>query len=215
MITIGVHGFQYDVNSKVDEDNPEKSLWPTWSKQISPFIGFNWYSYPKGFDSIGKAWAKGQFNRYYAAWRDAEKLAAPRLVSDIMKCADAGQDHINLIGHSLGTRVILCAMEQTRGQLPVDRILLLSGADTVDHASKVAPLLNCEVMNVAVKDDGVLKHLGRWFTPELGMEDTIGRHAVAPAGVDAWVDWFPEDADDHWDAWKTEEYWKEYRKFLS
>jgi pimeloyl-ACP methyl ester carboxylesterase len=207
-VTLGVHGFQYEPQAPNKEDDPRHILYPRWSRElreVGDFEGYEWYSYPKTWDAWCKAAEEGYPIRYYAAWDKAETKAAWGVIGRVRGLSQT-YGKVNLIGHSLGTRVILCAIEQCP-DLPINKVVLLSGADTVKHAESVR--VKCPVLNVIVEEDDVLGYLGRWFSPELGPEATIGRNEVK-----GFHNWRPEGADDHWDAWRTSSYWEKYREFL-
>ena len=207
-ITIGVHGFQYDPESTNPKDDAWGELYPIWSKELgdcTEFVGFEWYSYPMDFKGFTNAWAKGCYNRYLAAWKDSEDKAAPALIKMIEEIGKP----VNIIAHSLGTRVVLCAIEQSGGKLPIEKIILLSGADTVKHANQVKYLIKAPVLNVTCEEDDVLGYLGKWFSPDLGPSATIGRNEVK-----GWDNIHLINSDDHWDSYKTPSYWDMYRNFL-
>ena len=122
---------------------------------------------------------------------------------------------VSLMAHSLGSRVVLAALEHDP-KLPVERALFMSGADSTKHAEAVARTVpKVKFTNFVVPGDGTLGLLGRLFTPTLGWEEVIGRQAIGgriPAGN--WRDVRLERADDHWDAYKDEAYWPLIREAL-
>ncbi len=196
---VGVHGFGYAPGEPGSD--PREDLWPAWRALVhpQPFIRFGWYSYPFGPRHLWRAWRSGRWNRYYAAW-DETRAAAERLADLVERTGPCA-----VVAHSLGTRVALLALEG-RPDLPVVRLALLSGADTVEHALEVGPQLRCRVTNFVVPRDDVLGLLGRTFTPRLGFEDTIGRHRLAGRVGPHWRDEVLRNADDHWDVYRDERY---------
>lgn len=211
--TVGVHGFQYDPK---DRNGADRNLWPLWAEICRPvggFLGFGWYSYPVGPKAVWRAWKGGHWNRYYAAWADTD-LAASRLGEFIR---DLGRP-VNLMAHSLGARVVLSALHHEPA-LPVRNVVLISGADSVDHALEVGPGLafRCRVTNIVVPEDDVLDNLGEWFTPKLGQEAVIGRTMLGKKIGPHWTDVkMPKrKADDHWDAYRDPLNWNVLRAALS
>lgn len=208
--TIGVHGFQYDPK---DSKGAAITLWPLWAEICRPiggFLGLGWYSYPVGPKAVWRAWKGGHWNRYYAAWADTS-VAAGRLGQLIRQHGEC-----NLMAHSLGSRVVLLALER-EPNLPVKKVLLISGADSADHALKVGPGLKCQVTNIVVPEDDVLDKLGEWFTPELGQENVIGRTMMGKKIGPHWKDVkLPKrKADDHWDAYRDPRNWEVLRAALT
>lgn len=210
MLTIGVHGFQHDLGSA------EREVWPVWRKIVEPvgrFIGFGWYSYPAGPAHVIRAWQEGHWNRYYAAWHRAAGTASERLRREI---AAAGET-VNLLAHSLGSRVVLAALARDP-KLPVRNVVFLSGADSTSHACSVAEhLTDISFTNVVVPGDDVLGVMGRLFTPTLGFEEVIGRQPIGGRVGPHWRDvvFTGEKDDDHWDAYRREEHWPLIREALS
>lgn len=211
MITIGVHGFGFDPDSP--DDNPNENLYPLWAKMVDgPFYGLAWYSCPVGWKHVARAWRSGYPIRYYYAWQLAIEQAA-RLRGVIRWRAEETGREVNLLGHSLGSRVILAALASRR-ELPVNRVLLLSAADSRAHAKSVAPYIrNCEILNVVVKDDGVLSVPGRWLTPKRGREPVIG-YSGLPDSPGFWHDVELPEAKDHWDAYEDRRNWPRWKAFL-
>lgn len=209
-VTVGVHGFQFDPGDK--KNDPAVRLWPLWERIVEPigeFVGFGWYSYPVGPAAVLRAWRRGHWNRYYAAWAEAEAAAA-RLCATVHTLGVC-----NLMGHSLGTRVILLALER-QPNLPVRKVLLISGADSVAHALKVGRAVRVPTTNIVVPADDVLDYPGEWFTPKLGPEPVIGRTPIGPRVGPHWRDVVLADglADDHWDAYADARNWDVLREAL-
>lgn len=209
---IGVHGFGFD-GIKL-KNNPQAKLYSIWREMCGKeFYGYCWYSVPLGTSHVWRAWKAGHWNRYYYAWDLALKEGV-KLRETIRKYADR-HGPVALVAHSLGSRVVLEALN-TSEELPVKRLLILSGADSRDHAGKVYHNLRCEVLNTTVSKDGVLEGPGRWMTPKFGAEYIIGRSGLpydVPCGLKYWHDVKLPMAENHWDAY-DERYWVRWRKFL-
>lgn len=207
-LTVGIHGFGFDPA----KGTAAKTLWPIWSQIAAPgeFLGFDWYSYPPRPGALARAWGQGCWNRYYAAWAET-KQAASSLCAVVRELSGP----CNLMAHSLGTRVVLRALEM-EPDLPVASALLISGADSVAHATKVGRGLKVPVLNVVVPRDDVLGLLGRLFTPTLGCEEVIGRRPIGSVVGGHWRDVILDDprTDDHWDAYRRPENWPVLRQAL-
>lgn len=226
---IGVHGFQYDPAGDDPDNDPWNKLYPLWRRMVvgeppgDPYVdgfhGHGWYSAPLGARYVWRAWRAGYFNRYYHAWDLA--VAEGRVLREVIRWhVKGGHGPVALVAHSLGSRVVLAALNTDDVEITecVARVLLLSGADSRAHALAVAPRLRCPVLNVVVHDDRVLGVAGRYGTPKIGAEPVIGRTGLRNLGLsgvpDLWYDLHLTEADDHWDAYEDRRYWPGYRAFL-
>lgn len=201
---LAVHGFGFDPEDLKDgrpgKHSPEQRFGP----EIRAATGvdavelFQWYSVPPTFGGFKRTWLRWPpyLHRYRHAW-DLSYSAAKALAGEI-KAIVRGGDTIGLIGHSLGTRVVLFALAQlmpsdlamVRGVLLLNGAALQSDASTAVHYCGYMRLP--VTLNVAVRTDDVLKRLGSKFVPGRGR--CIGNHGlteVLPA--ERWRDVFLDD----------------------
>jgi pimeloyl-ACP methyl ester carboxylesterase len=174
--TIVVHGFQFDPKSK-GVNNPKGFF-----EDIQTLIGdtgtvvpFTWYSVPFGIQKRRpissflqttrawlSSWARFNIHPYRDAWARTEKESL-RLSIQIM----SSPTPINLIGHSLGTRIILKAIEMTKG-INVNRVVLLNGAELSRNAREAIRYLSLDtklrILNVGSTTDDVLRIMGSKFS---------------------------------------------------
>ncbi len=171
-----VHGFGFDPEDP--DHDPNLDLYPRWDAMAHrDTIPFAWYSVPPGIRHVLRSWRRGHWNRYYYAWKLAEEAGA-RLCRSLERGGLA-----DIICHSLGSRVVLCALERCMAR----RVLIFNGADECDHARQVAAMRpGVQFYNVMVKSDDVLDLLGEWFSPRLGHAAVIGAKGLK--GLGNWTD---------------------------
>jgi len=183
---IMVHGFRYDTKSK-GKNNPHLSTFPHWRENIlsrTSAFGFGWWSCPGGLmlpNSIRKSILAGRWNTYRYAWDLAEE-AGRGLAKIIIQFPHP----VTLLCHSLGSRVVLGAVESDLA-LPVKRVVLLNGAELNGTALRIArKRQHIKFFNLVVKEDEVLKKFGERFAPEDGV--CIGRVGLGSEAPQNWVD---------------------------
>ncbi len=183
-----VHGFQFDPRVQ-GADNPHRSIFPLWQARLArPAVGFGWFSAPLRPRHIFEAWLNGRYNRYRWAW-DMASIAGGVL----RRCLAELPGPVNILCHSLGSRVVLTALEAAE-RLPVERVILLNGADYVTHARYAATKANgVRFTNIVVKSDDVLAHMGELFAPGRLRGEVIGRSGVT--GLSNWTDVVLDDPD--------------------
>ncbi len=134
-------------------------------------IGFAWYSCPVGFRlshpilsllqsarAFGAAWFRGKLHPYRDAWSRAEK-EAERLAELIR----AQPGRVDLVAHSLGTRVALLALPKVRRK--VRRVVFFNGAELARNAEpRAASAHPALFLNLVVPSDRVLGLLGSRFS---------------------------------------------------
>lgn len=201
---VGVHGFGYEPAEM--SNDPHLTLYEGWREKSQPhaLIGFGWYSYPFGLRHTLRAWMQGYLHRYSAAWNKAIK-EAPRLADVTFGL----QQSCFVIAHSLGTRLVL---EALRYEHNIEKIVLLSGSDSVPHARKCVAGTDVQILNVIVPADDVLEWPGSWFTPTFGRERIIGYHGFP--SYDNVTEVELGEATSHWDAY-SEKYWPRWLEFFS
>ncbi|WP_147300963.1 hypothetical protein [Aestuariispira insulae] len=157
-----------------DPDDPHHSpsripdghfyLWQTGAFSGRPVIPFPWYS-GRQFRDVLRAWRAGYWDTYKWAYGDLSVAAAKRL-------SRMPPGH-PVFAHSLGSRVVMKALEFTPGLFC--RVILCNGAVHQKEALAVMESNpGVEFLNVAVKTDHVLSLAGAWFGPALGREATVG-----------------------------------------
>jgi hypothetical protein len=239
-----VHGFEHDPAS-TGRDNPHVELYPKWRGTIlppgRPGFGFGWYSLPAGLSwprSIWEAWRHGRALTYRRAW-DLAWDAGNVLATTLARLGGP----VDLIAHSLGTRVALRAIRADPA-LPIRRVLLLNGAEYAETAFATAANAgrHLRFYNVVVPADDVLGKLGR-AAPGFG-GGFIGRVGLggrsSPEGngaPDNWCDleldrpafrawaaaqgWHhvagdnPNGIGDHWHSYENPGNWPLYKKILA
>ncbi len=221
-----VHGFGYDPEA-VGPADPRQSLYPRWCVMAQrPATGFAWYSVPPGLRHLARAWMRGHWNRYHYAWSLAEQAG-----SRLARLLDRGPP-ADILCHSLGSRVVLCALEE---HAPARRVLIFNGAAETGQALDIARRRpEIEFLNVVVRSDDVLDKAGEWFTPTLGQAEVIGSKGLRGAPAN-WTDIPLDDPDfrararrlgydlrgdnprsvgDHWYSYDWEPNWELWRGLL-
>jgi len=163
--TFGCHGYNFDVASGEDAWG-QYEVWQQFSPGV--FKAFHWQS----TTSIWNAWKAGHWNTYYWAWVKAIE-ASDRFASYLTTF----NGDINIICHSLGSRVVLEALTK----IPIDhvnKVLIFNGADSVAHATACVKHTNAKIFSVRTREDRVLGYMGATFTPKLGREPVIGYHGL-------------------------------------
>ena len=228
MTTLFVHGFQYDPKS-TGRDNPHVHTFPRWRKMLpeGEVLYHSWFSVPLTKANVWRAWRYGhRWNRYRWAWDLAEAEGAV-LARRRMSMSSPP----NIVCHSLGSRVVLKALEMG---MPASRVLLLNGAEYQVQGLRIARMRkDVEFFATVVPEDDVLNKLGRFApgwggnfvgnTPHLGrgsnwtdlpLDDEIfqikllGSHGWRVAGDN------PDQAGDHWYSFEHEDNWPLYRAIL-
>lgn len=170
---VAVHGFMYDPANVGGPNDPRP-----WFDEMSaitgrPVVGFAWYSCPVGFRlahpilsvlqsvrAFGAAWLRGKLHPYRDAWSRAE-AEADKLAALIR----AQPGRVDLVAHSLGTRVALLALPKVRHK--VRRVVFFNGAELARNAEpRASAAFPVWFLNVVVATDQVLGILGSRFTGE-------------------------------------------------
>jgi len=177
---IAVHGFMYDPKDVGGSNDPApffEEMSGITGREVTPFA---WYSAPFGlraarpFHSTYQtlrawlgSWASGKAHPYRLAWALASKAAG-----DLTVTIQNTPGPVDLVAHSLGVRVALKAL----WALPpgkVRRVIFFNGAELERNARDVytwqpalanSALSSALVLNIAVRADDVLKHLGANFS---------------------------------------------------
>ena len=222
-----VHGFTYDPRT-FGPNHPEQHLYPRW-RQMLPgsrnAIGFTWFSDPGLWD----AWRHGYLGRYKYAWYLTEQ-ASDRLASAIA----ASQDKVDIVCHSLGSRVTMLALQRISN---VSRVLILNGAEYSTTGEAVALARpGVKFYNVVVPADDVLgtaarfapgpdwKFLGshglvsaplNWQDLRLDDEGSLAQVRAKELGLPIPAGDNPHQVGDHRYSYENEDNWPIYRAIFS
>ncbi len=233
---IAVHGFGFDPRKPAGHrDNPETRLFPLWRNMLArEVMGHGWYSVPPGIERLWEAWRSSRrdrinWNRYCHAWHLADAEAA-RLCDRVT----AAGGPVDLVCHSLGSRVVLSALG--RGGPNVRRVIFLDGAEHCRRARAIAGARpDVAFLNIVVRTDGVLRWLGSLLSPRAGWHPTIGQRGLRRDAPANWLEIVLDDRDwqdwgrskgwvlrgnnrcsfaDHWYSYEWRGNWPLYREFL-
>jgi len=206
-----VHGYLHD-HRKPSPNHPEHNLYPLWRKMLghtTSVVPFFWFSKP----SFLNAWIHGRWNRYRYAWDLAEE-AADRLRTVL----SASEEPVDILCHSLGSRVVLLALMGARPGV-ARRVLILNGA-AYSRSGAMAARMCSEVKfyNVVVPADDVISKLAR-FAPGPGT-DFLGNTGAPETPNWTNVDLGgegdnPDSAGDHHYSYENEANWPIYRAIFS
>ncbi len=183
---IMVHGFRYDPKSD-GENNPHLSTFKHWQKNVvgdPSAFGFGWWSCPGGWmlpNSLRKAISEGRWNTYRYAWDLAEEAGR-----ELAKIIVQSSGPVTLLCHSLGSRVVLSAIDSDL-TLPISRVVLMNGAELRKTALVIVRKRpHIRFFNLVVEEDDVLKKFGALFSPGDFYSPCIGQSGL---GIDAPKNW--------------------------
>ncbi|KKK97496.1 hypothetical protein LCGC14_2652170 [marine sediment metagenome] len=183
---IMIHGFRYDPKSHGD-NNPHLSTFEHWRKNIiktTSAFGFGWWSCPGKWmlpRSLLKAFLAGRWNTYRYAWDLAEDAGR-----ELAKIIAQFPKPVTLLCHSLGSRVVLGAIESDLA-LPINRVVIMNGAELRKTAVRIVRKRpRIRFFNLVVEEDDVLKRFGERFVPEKGV--CIGRVGLGIEAPQNWSD---------------------------
>ena len=189
-----VHGFSYDP-WKTSDDNPHYlyqsglgkiSTFGRWRHDLVPnrdVIGFGWYSVPINFRNLLRAWANCRAGCYRYSWDLAWEAGG--ILAVMLRNLNGPVD---VLCHSLGSRVVLAALNQERG-LPVRNVVFMNGAEFAKPA-RIEAMSNSHIrfVNLVVKADEVLAKLDTHFAPVSGQGLPIGLDGLGGAVPENWID---------------------------
>ncbi len=189
---IMVHGFRYDPTVE-GEDNPYNSVFKMWNDNIINYdsaFGFGWWSCPGGKRLLSTYWQAvkaGRWNTYRYAWDLAEEAGIK--LAELIKQSSGP---VIILCHSLGTRVVLSAIEHD-ATLPINRVVLMNGAELCKNAIWTSNRRKyIRFFNLVVKEDDMLKKFGALLAPGDLYAVTIGQ---AGLGIEAPTNWTDIDLD--------------------
>lgn len=165
-MTFLVHGYNFDPADRKNRADPLYDLWD--QKLRGPVQRFHWYS---GRSSLKGRWRALQDLYWRNTYAHAYDVLAPQASIELIKQANE-RPRTSVICHSLGSRVVLLALER-RPDL-FDKVLILNGAEIEEVAAPIMEKSSAKFLNIAVHDDDVLRYLGGLFCPRLGYDNCIG-----------------------------------------
>jgi pimeloyl-ACP methyl ester carboxylesterase len=206
-ITILVHGFQHDPR-QADAQNPHLTIFKepsrttprSWAADLGYFepgadvcLALGWFSKPV-FNWFELVFLGRNF--YKVAYRWAE-WAAKHLLDMLLTLPP--DRPINLVCHSLGSRVVLRALHDVAeicgrrdsGPCPrVEKVIMLGAAEYQDEAHDIPDLWpNTSFYNIANRHDWILNDFAENFG--LKSDDVLGHNGLgffAPNWVDVYLD---------------------------
>ncbi len=198
---VAVHGFMFRDDD--GQDDPDRVFWPEIVTAFGQAVEmWTWYSVPFGihpetplasFLQTVRAWAgswgRGYLHPYRYAWALSTD-AGDRLGKHLRARHAVTGERVTLVGHSLGSRVVLRAAAMA--PQTVERILLLSGAELQQNAAVLAGLLPVPILNVATREDDVLRILGAHCAGD-GDGACIGQAGLGDDAPANWLDLFLDD----------------------
>lgn len=178
--TIAVHGFMYDPEDVGGNNDPQR-FYEEMRKVVGrPVEGFGYYSVPFGIklDMPIKStyqfcrawlgsWFRGYLHPYRYAWSQAEQAGL-----ELAKKLEKEQEPVDIICHSLGSRVVITALKYVPHK--VRKVVILNGAELVRNATN---LDHDNILNVVVTTDDVLRLLGERFSGDRNGK-TVGQYGV-------------------------------------
>jgi len=174
-----IHGYDYDPFDPNNSPFANDGAFTAWTKHLDgkKIVPLPWYS-ARAVKDIFRAWMAGHLTTYSWAYLDLVEPAVDKLLN--IKAPRLP----DVICHSLGSRVILRALEERPNSFR--RVIFLNGAETVKAAT---PIIRnspwTQFLNISVSTDDVLKRLGAWFEPEFGKHALIGYRGIgASAGLE-------------------------------
>ena len=212
-----VHGFGHDA---AEGRSAAVKPYPLWRKMLGvdelDVYEHLWYSAPFSVKNVLEAWAHGRLGIYRYAW-DLAYEEGEVLASELKTIGLP----VDIVCHSLGSRVVLRALELGA---PARKVLILNGAEYRDTAVRIAWLRrDVEFYAVVVEEDDVLSKFGR-VAPGSG-NDFVGNTSFhAPNWTSLPIDtkYFqkkwpgvagdnPSRIADHWYSFENEDNWPLYR----
>lgn len=173
-----VHGYNHDPMTIDGKNSPHREggnfdLWPKIFPDRTPeFVP--WYSAIQ-YEDTPRAWKAGYATTYAWSYSDLAPEAAKGLLVQT-----EGRRGLDVLAHSLGTRVVLLAIKKRPEAFR--RVLLLNGAEIWREAIPIIEEADgVEFLNVAVREDDVLARLGARAAPGEGPKHCIGNGC--PAGM--------------------------------
>lgn len=177
---IAVHGFMYDPEDIGGCNDPQEFFTSMRKMVDKPVEGFSYYSVPFGFKLTQPfkssyqfcrawlgSWIRGYLHPYRYAWNQAEKAGW-----ELAKKLEKEQEPVDLICHSLGSRVVITALKYVPHK--IRKVVILNGAELVRNATN---LENKDILNIVVSTDDVLRLLGQRFSGDKNGK-TVGQYGV-------------------------------------
>lgn len=179
---ITVHGYNTDPDSDDIEDRPGPQQ-HEFRTALHPHDTdpFNWFSAVQGkwshiFKSVSKYWTLLFKLQLPTTYHWAYEELAVKAADDFLKKYE-GCTGLNVFAHSLGSRVVLLAMEKNPSMF--GRVCFINAAERVEVAERVikkAP--HVKILNCCVKDDDVLDRAAGYMSPGRGKERIMGQDGI-------------------------------------
>lgn len=184
---IMVHGYQFDPRKK-GKRNPHTSVFDEWSAMLGMghrCFGFGWFSVPRTFMSTMRSWFGKKTTNYHRAWHLA--TAAGR--QGLARVLEASPMPPDILCHSLGSRVVMQALNENKGMHAPRMVLILNGADYAESAARTAQMYpGTKFYNVVVEADQVLSVGGALGAPGHFYEGVLGQVGLGKDAPLNWVD---------------------------
>jgi pimeloyl-ACP methyl ester carboxylesterase len=173
-----IHGYNHDPRTKLGEHSPFRpdGNFDRWPRIFTDHIcePVPWYSAIQ-FQDTAQAWKAGYTNTYAWSYSHLAVAAAEGLLVRV-----EGREGLDVVAHSLGTRVVLLAIKERPEAFR--KVLLLNGAEIWREAIPIIEENPCvEFLNVAVGEDDVLASMGAKAAPGDGQKRCVGNGC--PAGM--------------------------------
>lgn len=169
-----VSGYDHDPADPKHSPSRDGGCYTIWKSQLPHrhCEGLNWYSGRLGIKGYFKALFDG-FN-----WRGTYVYAYDVLALRAAKKLVERYQHYtvkpDVICHSLGSRVVLKAMEECPNMF--NKVIFFNGANLSEEAECIIRQNpHTKILNVCVKEDDVLSKMGGLFAPKLGYDGTMGQ----------------------------------------
>lgn len=174
-LTYLTHGFDHRPGDPKNDPAREGGVFPLWRSRL-PDYALREFPWDSGllFRDVFKAWWNRHLSTYSWAYNDLAVAAAKRLVAD----AERQQEPLDIIAHSLGSRVVLLALN-VRPRL-FRRVVFFNAAETVSQAAPIiAKNKGVRFLNLCVRSDDVLDKCAGWFSPRwIGKERILGQDGL-------------------------------------
>ncbi len=193
-----VHGYNTDPYSDRFKDRPTEQQC-AFAKALGPFstMPFNWYSSVQVKDFI-RCLRAGHLNTY--AW--AYKKLALQATDDFVKVVKSAKYPVDVFAHSLGSRVVLQALQQVPERF--NRICFINAAERSSVAKGIIRTAfvrgsNVDILNVCVQNDDILDKAAGYASPglftkeEILGQDGIGTRIIVPGDRGSYREIFIDD----------------------
>lgn len=184
---IFVHGYNWNPRGDEKAHTSQYRTWEKWVPEYEEAAGFSWESDPGLVDT----WRNKHLFPYHYAWTRAGNDVADALVETIEAC----EIGVNIVCHSLGSRVVSWALRQCH---PLDEpltVIVLNGAESSrEMLCCVDSCPDTDFYFVGSKNDRILRYLGGLMTPGALYEEVVGLHGLPEKRDNATEIWLDSDS---------------------